>query len=415
MNAYANLFRAISPAKAIYYRLLGAQVLALVGTGVATVALALLAYDIAGADAGLVLGTALSIKMAAYVAVTPLASVFAERLPRRSTLVALDLVRAGVALALPFVTRVWEIYLLIFIFQSASATFTPVFQGLIPDLLRDQREYARALSLSRLAVELENVVSPMLAALLLLIVSVFGLFVGAVTGFVLSALLIVRLRLPEPRHRMRGDTWQRVTHGLRTFWSVPRLRGLAALNLAVAAATAMVIVNTVVIVQGGLGMNERAVAMALTVFGAGSVTGALLFMYLIERVVDRFVMLCGGAVIGIGLFIGVGISGFVALQPLWFILGLGCALAQTPAGVVICRSSTGSDRQLLYATQFALFHLCLLAAYPLAGWMGAELGIASAFLVLGAIAALAVVLALWLWPQRDGLALATQRTDRRPR
>lgn len=39
-----------------------AQVVALLGTGLATVALALLAYDLAGDRAGEVLGTALAIK-----------------------------------------------------------------------------------------------------------------------------------------------------------------------------------------------------------------------------------------------------------------------------------------------------------------------------------------------------------------
>lgn len=42
-----------------YRHLFFAQVIALVGTGLATVALGLLAYEIAGADAGAVLGTAL--------------------------------------------------------------------------------------------------------------------------------------------------------------------------------------------------------------------------------------------------------------------------------------------------------------------------------------------------------------------
>ena len=54
-----------------YRHLFAAQVIALVGTGLATVALGLLAYDIAGADAGSVLGTALAIKMVAYVADRP--------------------------------------------------------------------------------------------------------------------------------------------------------------------------------------------------------------------------------------------------------------------------------------------------------------------------------------------------------
>jgi len=54
-----------------YRHLLAAQVIALIGTGLATVALGLLAYELAGADAGRVLGTALAIKMVAYVGVAP--------------------------------------------------------------------------------------------------------------------------------------------------------------------------------------------------------------------------------------------------------------------------------------------------------------------------------------------------------
>ncbi|HOU64951.1 MAG TPA: MFS transporter, partial [Thermomonas sp.] len=54
-----------------FRRLFAAQVIALVGTGLATVALALLAYDLAGAHAGEVLGTALAIKMVVYVVLAP--------------------------------------------------------------------------------------------------------------------------------------------------------------------------------------------------------------------------------------------------------------------------------------------------------------------------------------------------------
>lgn len=98
-----------------YRHLFLAQVIALLGTGLATVALGLLAFDLAGENAGAVLGTALAIKMLAYIGVAPIASALAERLPRRAVLVALDLVRAAVALVLPFVTQLWEIYILIFV------------------------------------------------------------------------------------------------------------------------------------------------------------------------------------------------------------------------------------------------------------------------------------------------------------
>ncbi|MDU2611883.1 MAG: MFS transporter, partial [Pseudomonas aeruginosa] len=161
-----------------YRHLFTAQVIALVGTGLMTVALGLLAYELAGADAGAVLGTALAIKMLAYAGVAPVAQAFADRLPRRSLLVALDLVRAAVALCLPFVTEVWQIYLLIFVLQAASAGFTPTFQATIPDILPDEEDYTKALSLSRLAYDLESLISPMLAAALLTVISFHNLFAG---------------------------------------------------------------------------------------------------------------------------------------------------------------------------------------------------------------------------------------------
>ena len=71
-----------------YRHLFLAQIIALVGTGLATVALGLLTYDIAGTDAGAVLGTAMAIKMVAYVGVAPIVGAFANRLPRRRFLIA---------------------------------------------------------------------------------------------------------------------------------------------------------------------------------------------------------------------------------------------------------------------------------------------------------------------------------------
>ncbi len=89
-----------------YRHLFAAQVVALLGTGLATVALGLLAFDLAGDNAAMVLGTVFTIKMVAYVGIAPIAGAFANRVPRRAFLVALALVRAAVALCLPFVTEI---------------------------------------------------------------------------------------------------------------------------------------------------------------------------------------------------------------------------------------------------------------------------------------------------------------------
>ncbi|NKY05813.1 MFS transporter, partial [Cellulomonas hominis] len=180
----------------VYRRLFVAQVVALAGTGLATVALGLLAYDLAGADAGAVLGTALAVKMVAYVLVAPLAAAAVARLPRRHVLVGADLLRLVVALGLPFVGEVWQVYVLVFVLQAASATFTPTFQSVVPDVLPDEDDYTAALSLSRLAYDLEAVLSPVLAAALLLVVPSAALFGGTAAGFAASAALVLTTVLP---------------------------------------------------------------------------------------------------------------------------------------------------------------------------------------------------------------------------
>ncbi|MBP2150920.1 MFS transporter [Xanthobacter flavus] len=384
-----------------YRHLFLAQVIALIGTGLATVALGLLAYDLAGADAGAVLGTALAIKMIAYVGVAPVAAAFAERLPRRTMLVGLDLVRAAVAVLLPFVTEVWQVYVLIFALQSASAAFTPTFQATIPDVLPVEKDYTQALSLSRLAYDLESVASPMLAAALLTVIGFHSLFAGTVVGFLASAALVVSVLLPSPIPTERRGIYDRTTRGLRIYLATPRLRGLLALNLAVAAASAMVIVNTVVLVQAQFGLGQSSTALALAAFGGGSMIAALLLPRLLDTIPDRNAMLAGASVLAVGLFIGAWVPSYGLLLPLWFALGLGYSLAQTPSGRLLRRSSHPEDRPALFAAQFALSHACWLFTYPLAGWIGAKVSLPFTFAALGLVATAAVLAAMRLWPAED--------------
>ena len=384
-----------------YRHLFLAQVIALVGTGLATVALGLLAFELAGENAGAVLGTALAIKMIAYVTVAPIASAFAERVPRRAMLVALDLVRAAVAIFLPFVSEIWQVYVLIFVLQSASAAFTPTFQATIPDILPDEKEYTRALSLSRLAYDLESVVSPMLAATLLAFISFHNLFAGTVIGFLISAALVVSVVLPSPKPSQPRGIYDRTTRGIRIYLATPRLRGLLAINLAVASAGALVIVNTVVYVQAAFGLDNQATALALAAFGGGSMIAALVLPKLLESVPDRTAMLAGAALLTAGTLTAALLPGYGWLLPLWFVLGLGYSTAQTPSGRLLRRSANPEDRPALFAAQFALSHACWLIAYPLAGWAGAALGLPATAIILAALAAIAIGIGFAIWPAED--------------
>ncbi|MHA0337298.1 MFS transporter [Sphingomonas aquatilis] len=402
-----------------YRHLFLAQIIALIGTGLATVALGLLAYDIAGGNAGAVLGTALAIKMVAYIGVAPIAGAFANRVPRRVLLVSMDAIRAIVAVCLPFVSQVWQVYLLIFVLQSASAAFTPTFQATIPDVLPEERDYTRALSLSRLAYDMESLTSPILAAGLLTVMSYHWLFSGTAIGFVASALLVVSTVLPRPAPvEQAGGIYDKTTRGTRIYLATPRLRGLLALTLAAAAASAMVIVNTVVIVRG-MGLNQRDVALTLAAFGGGSITAALTLPRILDRIADRTVMMVASTVLTLALGILAAVTTMMEPGPTywhvllagWLVMGIAYSASVTPSGRLLRRSANAEDRPALFAAQFALSHVCWLICYPLVGQLGARVSMAAAFGGMAVIAAIGVVAALRLWPADDPDVIAHEHGD----
>jgi MFS family permease len=387
-----------------YRHLLAAQVVALTGTGLATIALGLLAYDLAGEAAGMVLGTALTIKMVAYVGIAPLAAAFAEQLDRRRMLVVLDLIRAAVALCLPFVSEVWQVYVLIFVLQSASAGFTPAFQATVPDVLTDEQDYTRALSLSRLAYDLESLLSPMLAAALLIFVSFDTLFWGTGAGFIASALLVVSVVLPSPKPAERRGIYDRTTRGIRIYLSTTRLRGLLALSWSAAALSSMVIVNTVVLVRADLGLSESAVAIALAGFGGGSMIAAFILPSLLDRFKDRRVMLTG-ATLGVLAMAGAAMTSGALTLPLltafWACVGFGYSMTLTPSGRLLTRSARPEDRPAVFAAQFTLSHACWLVLYPLSGWLMTRFGATVVMTTTTCVSALGIAAALIIWPRSD--------------
>ncbi|MFB6627652.1 MFS transporter [Streptomyces sp. NPDC056374] len=455
-----------------YRRLFCAQVVALTGTGLATVALSLLAYDLAGANAAAVLGTALAVKMAAYVVLAPLVGALAGRVPRRALLVAMDLARAAVVLALPFVDRVWQVYVLILLLQAASAAFTPAFQATIPQVLPDERDYTGALSLARLAYDLESLASPVLAAALLTVVPYAWLFACTAAGFVASALLVRTTTLPDPDpdpdptvdpdpapdpdgglcaapdaghapvtgrapvpgrapiHRpapspspgpkrigsaagaaRRPGAYAGAVSGIRLVLAAPRLRALLALDLGVAAAGAVVLVDTVVLVRDTLGRPAGDVPLALGAYGAGSMAAALLLPRLLERAGDRAVMVRAafvlpGAVglLALGLALPPGAWSWPALLAVWLVTGAAGSAVLTPGGRVVRGSVRSRDLPAAFAARFSLSHACWLLTYPLAGLLAATAGPAASAAVLTAVALAGATGAAGLWPREDPAA-----------
>lgn len=286
-------------------------------------------------------------------------------------------------------------------------------------MLTDERAYTRALSLSRLAYDLESAASPALAAAMLMVMSYNSLFVGTVTGFLLSAALVLRTAVPDVDPD--GAPWRRrLFSGLRIMLTHRELRALAAMNLAVAAATALVMVNTVVYVRGMLGGSAAEVAMLLAGYGAGSMTVALLVPRLLTVLIDRVVMLAGagaaaGGLVVVATVLVAGDPSRPVLAGAWVLLGAATSLVNTPAGRLLRRASTERNRTALFTAQFSLSHAGFLLTYPIAGWVGAAVNQGLAAVTLAILASIAALAAAWIMARRgaaDGQDAARESPSR---
>jgi MFS family permease len=173
----------------------------------------------------------------------------------------------------------------------------------------------------------------------------------------------------------------------------------------------MVLVNSVVLVRGTLGLSDSALAWTMFAFGAGSMIAAILLPKLLDHVPDRPVMVAGAALMVatlLGLAIEVASLGLVwpVLLGAWLLVGLGYAAVLTPSGRLLRRSAHPEDRPALFAAQFALSHACWLITYPLSGWLMTRFGVITALVALAAVGAVGLIMALRLWPQHDPQSFA---------
>lgn len=380
-----------------YAWLFTSNVFAIFATGIATVGLALLAFDLAGDDSGIVLGTALSLKMAVNIVIPPIATAYAVRIDRRSWLIFLTLIRGGVLCLLPFVTQVYQIYLLIVVFETAAAAFRAAYMAIIPDMLTDDGDYAGAVAKARIAYNAESMLSPLLAALLLIFIDFRGTFIAAVVAFLLAAAIMARVVLPEGR-RIERDVLRQMSLSVRKMFASPIFRGATAVNAAATTIVAMVAVNTVVLVRGAFDLDDRSAAVALATFGAGGIVGALMSTRLITSYGVRAVMMRSGTAMAMLLVTGALMQDYASMLALWLVLGAASTLCQLPIETILRGMTESGDRQILYTAHYSVNSGLLLIGYLAAGWVGAEGRMVLAFIGLGLFSALMMAIAKAIWP-----------------
>jgi predicted MFS family arabinose efflux permease len=138
---------------------------------------------------------------------------------------------------------------------------------------------------------------------------------------------------------------------------------------------------------------------------------ALSLPKLLDSVADRPVMLSGAAILIAGLLTTAFVSNYATLLGVWLLIGLGYSIVQTPSGRLLRRSAHAEDRPALFAAHFALSHAAWLITYPLAGWLGATIGLSSTAMVLGIVAGLGFIAAVRVWQPSDEAEIEHSHDD----
>lgn len=388
-----------------FLALFTAQVISLLGSGVTTIGLTLFVYQLAGSStATIVIGQALMLRILAFLLFSQPAGILADRVNRKRILIAADVGRFVLLSLFPFITATWQVYAMIFTINALTAFFTPTFEATIPEIAGKQN-YVQALSLSRVAGDVEAVASPALAGLLVALLGIrwvfwFDAFTYLVSAALVAAVAIPKLTAISPPFSARTLLTE-ITAGSRILLREPALRQALLFSLAEATAGAAAIVLTITYVRTVLGRSETVFALVMAAVGLGSSVTAFALGRWSRRYEVRAhgeaelhgtrhrwtgrALIAGGFGLGMVLLPGVLVPPLLLFFLLWVGNGAGQALIAIPSSTLLAEHTTTAQRGRAYAAHFALTHACWLLTYPAAGWAGTQWGAPFAFTVFGVV------------------------------
>jgi len=358
-----------------FVRLYTAHAASLIGSGIGTAAIALLADDLRPGAGPQVLGIVLTIRILIVVFLSPLAGQLAALLGRRMQMVLADLLRMCVMVGMFFVSAEWHLYMLAFMLHLGSAFFTPIYKSVIPGVVGNKL-YPRAVAYGTLAYNLSDILGMTAGALLILMTGFKGCFAIDAATFLFSALLIAGIRLPtDQRAEHRKGT--RLLFGIRTMLGAIGLRRSLMLSLQVSIVGGLAIVATHGYVKNELGQPEYFYPLAMAAMGIGSMFAALQFSYCGKagrRNWGRIVLpLFFASLVSVAL-----LPSYPVLVIAWIVSGAGQGVFSVISNTLLAENSEESERSHIYAAQFALSHAGWGISYPLCGFLAGQLGFAVA-------------------------------------
>ena len=361
----------------VFARLYFAQTINLVGDALTWVGLALLAFELAGKNAGVILSGALTLRVAAFVLLSPLAGAIADRFDRKRIMVVTHLARMGIVCLLPFVTQAWQIYAIVFALNVFYAFFTPTYTATIP-LVIGKTDYPQAIALSSATFQLLGVLGPGLAGGVAAFIGARQVFFLDALTFLIATILIVtlpgQLKVDQNQQSTRtvSRTLQDIKEGTTRLFSDAPIRYALAMQLVASVTGAQILVNTVGYVQGTLNLGKVEYGWVMAAFGIGATLASVAFGNFNQRLERTTFITIGTTLITVAL-LPANFASFAPLLLLWLVAGAGQSFVNLPTQTLIADRIPTDIQGRVYGAHFAWSHLWWAFSYPLAGWLGSHL------------------------------------------
>lgn len=372
-SALAEPFMALK--NRVFAGLYFAESISLLGDAFTWVGLALLSYQFGKEKSAIILATALTLRVTAFIIFSPFAGVLADRMSRKTILYATHFIRMAIVACLPFVNQEWQIYGLVFLLNVFNAFFTPTYRSVIPQVV-DHEHYRQAVGLSTATFQILGVLGPGLAGILAVWFGAREVFFIDTGSFVIAAILILllpanKMQRPVKPKEKTFTAWHDAIKGIRLLFKNPLIRFALFIEFVSAIAGAQILVNTVGHIKSGLHLDDKHYGWVMAAFGIGASIAAFVAGSLDKTKTRRLSLIVGALVLAITISI-TNFVGYPVMLVLWLFAGLGQSLAEMPSETLIGENVPEAEQGKVYGSHFAFSHLWWAIAYPVAGFTGSH-------------------------------------------
>jgi MFS family permease len=396
------------------YRLFASgQVVSNIGTWMQRIAQDWLVLELSGYNP-VALGIAAALQFLPTLFLTLWAGVLADRVDKRKLLIGIQAGMAVTALVLGLldvtgIVALWQVYLICLVFGLFTAFDPPVRQSFVGEMVGKDK-LANAVALNSSTFNLARILGPAIAGVMIIWTGTGWVFLVNAASTVAVIIGLIRMN-PAELHRtpVTADRRGQLMAGLRYVRRRPDIMTVLILVFCVST-FAFTFFTTLAIAAANVFHREAdGYGLLSTLLAVGSFSGALL-------AVRRSTRRKPGLTLLVGSGFAFGILEIVAgVMPSYLAFGL--ALIPCGLAMMTFMNTANSTIQLSVAPEMrgrvmALYMLVFIGGNPIGapmtGWMAAQFGGRSPFVIGGAVAAVSTLVCGIVLARRGGIKVRTR-------